>query len=383
MRSFLTALSIAVLCCTGIAFTQAPEPVVAPWPKPSETKTKLVKPRPKVQGISKLLSMPTQQEKPSALEEMYAARTKSEISQFGYDLFGVPSDELETHLDDAGGSMVPMGEVQDDFILSAGDELEVVFTGQRTERIVYKVNSRGMLLIPGFPPIPAEARSIGQVRVSVTAAASNLYNTETYVSLASVRQIGVLVIGHVKKPGRQTMTVFHTLLDALMASGGVQTTGSLRKIKLVRNGRSMSVDLYALLLQGSTTMDLRLEDGDRIIIPPIGPTVAIAGEIKRPGIYEILPAVAGMMHAPEKKTQKLSLTEMLELGGGVMAPGQNRFLKLEVTPDGEEKVAEMHDPYVPAFGDGAMLMVSKGEEKRADMVELVDHTRRPGLHAIE
>ena len=257
--------------------------------------------------------------------------------------------------------MVPMGEVQEDFMLSAGDELEIVFTGQRTERTVHKINSRGMLLIPDFPPIPAEGRSIGQVRVSVAAAAANLYNTETYVSLASVRQIGVLVIGHIKKPGRQTMTVFHTLLDALMESGGVQKTGSLRQIKLVRDGRSMVADLYALLLQGSTTMDLRLKDGDRIIVPAIGPTVAISGEIKRPGVYEILPAVSGMLHAPEKKTHKLSLTEMLELGGGVMAPGQNRFLQLEVTPAGEEKVAEVHDAYAPMFGDGSMLIVSKGE----------------------
>ena len=69
-------------------------------------------------------------------------------------------------------------------------------------------------------------------------AAGNLYNTNAYIALSSIRQIGVLVVGHVQKPGRQNLNVFHTALDALMAAGGVKKTGSLRQIKLVRNGRS-------------------------------------------------------------------------------------------------------------------------------------------------
>ncbi len=373
----------------------APEPAVAPWPKEKirhinsakniatkdQSHDEMLQQKPR--GINTLLKVAQEPEKPSALEEMYAARVADQVQQFGYDLFGVPNSDIETRLDGAGGSVMPMGEVQDDFVLSSGDELEIVFTGQRSERSTYKVNSRGMLLLPDFPPIPAEGRTIGQVRISVSAAAANLYNTETYVSLASVRQIGVLVIGNVKKPGRQTLTVFHTVLDALMEAGGIQKTGSLRQIKLVRNGRSMMVDLYALLMHGSTNIDLRLHDGDRIIIPAIGPTVAIAGEVKRPGIYEILPSLNGMLHQPDKNSQKLSLDEMLQLGGGTMAPGQNRFMALEVTPAGQEKVTEVHEAFDLVFGDGAILMVSKGQEKRQGMVELVGATRRPGLHALD
>ncbi|MGB0719789.1 MAG: polysaccharide biosynthesis/export family protein, partial [Bdellovibrionales bacterium] len=236
---------------------------------------------------------------PSALETMYAARIAQPLEQFGYDLFGVPNTETQNALGSAAThNTMPSGAVQDDFVLGQGDEIEVVFTGQRRDQGVYKVNNRGQIIIPDLPPIPASGRTIGQLRISIEAAARNLHNTEAYVSLASVRQIGALVIGHVKRPGRKNMTVFHTVLDALMDSGGITKTGSLRQIKLVRDGRSMIVDLYALLLHGQSAVDLRLRDGDRIIVPAIGPTVAIAGEIKRPGIFEIQTARRGMLFDP-------------------------------------------------------------------------------------
>ncbi|MCD8571704.1 MAG: polysaccharide export protein [Alphaproteobacteria bacterium] len=321
---------------------------------------------------------------PSPLEAMYSRRVVSALTQYGYDLFGVPSEETESVLfgiaQDAPS--MPAGAVQDDFLLNIGDELEVVFSGQRSERDTVKVNSEGMLIIKDFPPIPAAGRTMGQVRISIEAAAGTLYNTQAYLSLASVRQIGVLVVGHVKKPGRQNLTVFHTVLDALIEAGGVGQTGSLRQIKLVRDGRSTLVDLYALLMHGAPSADMQLRDGDRIMVPPIGPTVAVAGEIKRPGIYELLPDLAGMNHKPEGKSQKVSLNDMLEFGGGVLAPGDNRMMRLTLTSDGREQVEEASDAFKPVFHDGDILMVSKGLEKRSDTVELLGHTRKPGIFAL-
>ncbi len=330
-------------------------------------------------------SLPSQApENPSALETMYSGRIVDELKQFGYDMFGVPSDALRPVLEQAAQASpsIPSGAVQDHFVLNSGDELEVLFTGQRTDRGRYNINSEGLLLIPDFPPIPAAGRTIGQVRISIEAAAGNWHNTKPYVSLASVRQINVLVVGHAKRPGRQTLTVFHTVLDALMKSGGIDKTGSLRQIKLVRDGRSTQIDLYALLLHGSTHIDMQLRDGDRIIVPSIGPTLAIAGEVKRPGIYEVLTTVRGMRHQQEKRSEKLTLNEMLELGGGVLAPGKNRFIKLGVTPNGQEIVEDISDPFKPTFSDGSILMISKGSAKRAGTIELTGHTLRPGLHPI-
>ena len=171
------------------------------------------KPKGRLRGTLRPVSLPTtlrERAEPSRLEAMYSERIVDELTQFGYDLFGVPSADMRGSLNTLAGASpsMPSGAVQDNFILGEGDELEVVFTGQRSERGTYKVNSQGQLLVPDLPPIPASGRSIGQVRVSLEAAAYQLHNTQVYVSLSSVRQIGVLVIGHVKRPGRQTLTVF-------------------------------------------------------------------------------------------------------------------------------------------------------------------------------
>lgn len=308
----------------------------------------------------------------SALERLYSARGKTDLRQFGYDLFGVPDRDMRARLDVLAkkSPSIPSGAVQDNFILGAGDELEILFTGQRTDRGLYRIDSQGLLVIPDFPPIPAAGRTIGQVRISVEAAAQNLYNTVPYISLASVKQIGVLVIGHAKTPGRQTLTVFHTVLDALIGAGGIEKTGSLRQIKLVRGGHSTTIDIYSLLMGNGENADIQLRDGDRLIVPAIGPTVAVAGEVKRPGIYE----TGG---------RALSLDDMLDLGGGLLSPGRNRFLMLALASDGRENGREIKNRTIPAFTDGSILLVSRGEESRAGTVELKGHTRHPGFYALE
>lgn len=116
-----------------------------------------------------------------------------------------------------------------------------------------------------------------------------------------------------------------------MEAGGIEKTGSLRQIKLVRDGRSTQIDLYALLLYGSTHIDIQLRDGDRIIIPSIGPTLAISGEVKRPGIYEILPTVRGMHHQPENAANASPSMKCLSLAAA-SSPRAKTVLSSSVSP---------------------------------------------------
>lgn len=241
-------------------------------------------------------------EKLSEIEIEYSKSAGQKLQQFGYDLFGVPGPETRKQLDKVANAS--QNAAQDEFVLHAGDELEITFTGQRTDHGFHKINADGVLAVPGLPPIPAEGRTTGQVRISVRAAAHNLHNTDADVSLSSVREIGVLVAGHVGRPGRQPLTVFHTVIDALVQAGGIDKDGSLRQIRLVRGGESRTIDLYTLLLHGEG-LDLQLSDGDRIIVPKIGSVMAITGNV-RPGIYELLPgedrkallAALGGVHEP-------------------------------------------------------------------------------------
>lgn len=316
----------------------------------------------------------------SALEESYSRRVVDDLEQFGYDQIGSGDKEADGGKNRAA---LPAGAVQDDFILGAGDRLSVTFRGQRKDRGVYAVGGDGMLLVEDLPPVSAAGRTIGAVRDEIQAAMDDLHNTEVYVALDSIRQIGVLVIGAVENPGRRTLTVFDTVLDALAESGGVEKTGSLRGIRLVRDGRSTIVDLYGLLLHGNAGMDIALHDGDRIVVPPVGPTIAVAGNVKRPGIYEIMPGAKGGAVPPEEASQALGLDEALDMAGGILTPGQNRFVKLGLTSDGRETVEEVSDSYRPVFGNGSILSVAPSREKRAGLVELAGHARRTGVHALD
>ncbi|HPF79205.1 MAG TPA: SLBB domain-containing protein, partial [Alphaproteobacteria bacterium] len=148
-------------------------------------------------------------------------------------------------------------------------------------------------------------------------------------------------------------------------------SGSLRTIKLVRHGKSYFVDLYQLLMANGGGADKLLQDGDRIIVPPVGPTLAVSGSVKRPAIYEI------------RRGEKISLHQALGLGGGVLTPGQNRYMKLEYTADGKETVEDVTKPEERLFGDGSILMVAQSEQKRAQEVTLEGNTRQPGPHDLK
>ena len=329
------------------------------------------------QQIMKQLAAQEQQRQASLIEQSYSSRIIDELSQFGYDLF---RDTPHAATTERAG--LPGGAAQDDFVLSSGDRLMVTTRGQKSDQKPYFVDHQGFLIVDDITPIPAAGLTLGQVREILEAEAGLRHNTQIFISLDAVRQIDILVVGHVKSPGRQTLSVFHTVLDALIEAGGIEKTGSLRQIKLVRDGRSTYIDLYGLLVHASTNMDMQLRDGDRLIIPPVGPTIAIAGGVKRPGIYEIMPGVRGM-HAQGDSGEKLSLEEVLDLAGGYISPGQNRLLKLSLTKDGQEQVKEVAgNVYAPIFGDGSILMVSSSREVRSGTVELTGHTRQPGLHDL-
>lgn len=301
-------------------------------------------------------------ESETPIEKMYSDRAEEDLKLFGYDLF----DETEKPSD-----KIPAGKVQDNYILSTGDQIDIIVRGQENERKTYEINTRGELITDNLSPINAAGRTLGDVRGELESEAARLHNVDINVSLSTPRQIDVLVIGDVEKPGRKTLTPFHSVLDALSEANGIKKTGSLRRIKLVRNGKSEFIDLYNVMMQGGSGADKNLRDGDRIIVPPIGPTVAVSGAVKRPGIYEI------------KKGDNLSTLEMLGLAGGVLAPGSNRFMRLALGSDGLETVEDVSEPGTKIFSDGGLLNVAQAKEKRSRNVELSGHTRDPGQHDLK
>ncbi len=299
---------------------------------------------------------------PTPLERLYSARAGQPLTLFGHALFREAPPAPPS----------PIGAVADDYVLGIGDRLTITLRGTRNASDTIAIDRNGQVLLPELRPIPAAGRTLADFRAELAAeVAAGLIGTEVFVALAELRQIGVLVIGEVARPGRASLTAFATVLDALYAAGGVTAQGSLRAIQLVRAGQSTDVDLYELLRAGLSNADLRLRDGDRVLVPPLGPTLAVAGGVRQPGVYELRPL-----------QPTISPEEALVLGGGALIPGPMRLLRLHIAADGAEQAEPVAADGEARLGDGDVLLVSPVVAARTGAVVLAGHVAVAGPYAL-
>lgn len=299
----------------------------------------------------------------SPVEQAYSERADAPLSLVGHSMLAGAAGLVRS---------APQGSARGDHPLGAGDTLLVTLRGQTASSKRYAVDAEGRLLIDELGPILAAGRSLDELRAELSAAVAATHpNTEVFVSLTEIRRIGVLVVGAVARPGPLELAGASTLLDALTAAGGVARDGALRRIHLVRNGAPRIIDLYPLLMTGVGAGEDRLQDGDRIMVPPLGPTLAVAGQVMRPGIYEL---AAGR--------ERLSLREVRDLAGGTVRAGAHRALRLSIAPSGAETAEEVADPDEPLFGHGDLLLLTPLTEDRRNIVHLDGHAHRPGPRAL-
>ena len=192
--------------------------------------------------------------------------------------------------------------------------------------------------------------------------ATAFINTKAFISIASVRQISVLVTGEVNVPGVRTLSGLNTPIDALLLSGGVRKTGSLRNIVVVRNGRQIKIDLYNVLAQGRGAQVGNLTDGDRIVVPTLGGTVAVAGLVRRQGIYELSGGAA-------------TAESLTRLAGGVEIAGSYRLSKVELQRDGSTRLIPVTGG--TAIKNGEILFVDQNVDVALDRVTVDGAVKLP------
>lgn len=310
----------------------------------------------------------------SPVEELYSKRLREPIYQFGYDSFP------QTPAPASGAA------VQESYILEAGDEVNILIRGGRSINLSTTIGEDGMLIVEDLPPVNASGKSVKAVREELISLVSDIYNTELFLSVTKTRQLSINIAGNVRHPGQVTLSTFNTVIDALGAAGGIKKAGTLRQIKLIRDNRTTIIDLYGILIYGSGTTDISLRDGDRIIVPPIGPTLAVAGSAKRAAIYEILPASSSLWKEHGGISQQLSLDDVLDLSGGAILPSKTRYLRLNLENKNADEVSDVTNTYERIFGDGDILLISQseqtGRERRSGNIELSGTTPQAGLYAL-
>ena len=174
------------------------------------------------------------------------------------------------------------------YVIGPGDEVVVRMWGRMegTQRLT--VDRDGKIFFPKLGSFHVAGKTFEELKTFLQGKVSGIKEAHSDVSLGRTKGIRVSVIGEVRVPGWYNVSSLQTALQALSLASGVKDIGSLRRIELIREGKTVeTIDLYDLLLKGDSRSDLRLLQGDTIFVPVVGKLVVIAGEVRRPAIYEM------------------------------------------------------------------------------------------------
>lgn len=189
------------------------------------------------------------------------------------------------------------------YVLGPYDELVVSLMGPEPRTYSLAVLPEGVVLVPEVGPVRADGLTIGEFRRALEAAMKTYFrNIELYCYLASPAAFRVFVTGEVENPGAVAVSGVERVADAIEKAGSVKSFGSLRLITLERGAETIRIDLFRFVARGDLANNPFLRSGDRIHVPPLGSRATLSGQVKKPGVYEIL----------EGET----VADLIELGGG-------------------------------------------------------------------
>jgi protein involved in polysaccharide export with SLBB domain len=231
------------------------------------------------------------------------------LRRFGSDIFRPNVVGMNTFPMD-----IPAGS---DYILGTGDTVTIDIWGGVSQRLTRVVDREGRVSLPDAGPVLVAGSTVAQAQKLIQGKLEPQYHdAKVDLSVTRVRTVRVYVVGDVQRPGAYDISSLSTPLNALYAAGGPTATGSLRIVKHYRGTQLVSeMDLYDLLIGGVRRAIEHLQPGDTILVPPVGPLVAVAGMVRRPAIYELL-----------GDTQ---LPDVLQMAGGVSVAASLGEIKVE------------------------------------------------------
>lgn len=286
------------------------------------------------------------------------------LKPFGYELFDQPISTF------APVTNVP---VPANYVMGPGDELEVQLYGNQNRTFSLVVRPDGRVNFPELGPINVGGQLFNNVRADIESRVERqMIGVRASVSMRDTRSIRVFVLGEARWPGSYTISGFGTITSALFAAGGVKPIGSLRNIQLKRQGQVVrNFDLYDMLIRGDSTDDVRLLPGDVVFVPPVGATVTVQGEVRRPAIYE----------AKNETTP----AQMVELAGGLTAQADVSKASLTRIDDNRQRVV-MTVALTPGASSGGVrngdiLNVSRLKPTLDSGVVVEGHVYSPASYA--
>ncbi len=255
-------------------------PLKSPDPNRLESAPGKDKDNDRLPSLPETLAVPETPSPVSEFQEFVASSLGRKLPIYGHSLF----DRVPTTF--APVDRIP---VTDDYLIGPGDEVLIRAWGQIDLDGKLVVDREGEVFLPKVGALAVAGLKYHQLPEFFRTAIGRVFrNFDLTVSLGQLRSIQVFVVGQARHPGNYTVSSLSTLVNALFASGGPSGSGSMRRIQLKRNNLvATEFDFYDLLLKGDKSKDARLLPGDVIYIPPTGPSIAMAGSVNVPAIYEL------------------------------------------------------------------------------------------------
>ena len=266
------------------------------------------------------------------------------------------------------------------YILGAGDELIISLWGETQLRETYTISREGKIYDDKVGLLNLSGRSIVDARKYIKVQFARVYATLTNkspttfidVSLGDLKSINVNFVGMVKYPGVHPVHSFSNLITGLIQAGGVDTTGTLRNIKIKRNGDSdISVDLYDFFINGEISSSIQLRDQDIVVVPHRNSIVKIDSAVVRPGIYE---SIAGE-----------TIYDLISYAGGPTYDASQSVSLWRLNPQLERKTGQAYEGSYLEYVNTKIVPVFNGDEiimRRLFLeelkVEIIGQIKAPG-----
>jgi protein involved in polysaccharide export with SLBB domain len=246
-----------------------------------------------------------------SLYDLYVQATSpnKKMDRFGLDVFRTGA---------ANPDILPMDlPVGPDYVVGPGDSLSINLWGGVSQRLLRTVDREGRVVLPEAGPLLVSGRTLGDVQQEVQSVLRTQFrDVSADVSLLRLRTVRVYVVGDVAEPGAYDVSSLSTPLNALFAAGGVTPRGSLRRLQHYRGKQLIEeVDAYDLLLHGIRADLKRVENGDSLLVPPLGAVITVDGMVRRPALYEL-------------RGEK-NLEDALDLAGGILPAAALRHVEVQ------------------------------------------------------
>ena len=278
---------------------------------------------------------------------------------FGHDIFNQRLLSFEPNMNIA---------TPQNYVLGPGDQLIIDIYGasQRTQSL--QVSPEGTVTIPGYGPVKVIGLTVAAAQSHIRSTLGSRYSSSNIsLSVGNTRSMQINVMGEVKVPGTYTLSAFSTVFHALYRAGGINDIGTLRNIKVFRNGRQITVvDVYEYILNGRLAGNIRLMENDVIVVGPYECLVGITGNVKRPMFYEMRPTE--------------SVGTVLKYAGGFTGDAYKKAVRLTRKSGDRYTVHNVEEFDMSTFKitDGDAISVDGILNRYENMVEIKGAVFRPG-----